>query len=91
MNFLEEKEKKGFINMLIYRSWHRGCKEIDILLGNFAKGMINTLTNEEILIYKDLIEEEDLNIYEWILNEDSAFDIKYKDIIFKIRQFNLIG
>ena len=77
------------VNMLIYKSWHRGCKETDILLGDFAKACILQLTALEISIYKELIEENDWDIYEWILNEASAIPQKYLAIIEKIRKFNL--
>lgn len=77
------------INMLIYKSWHRGCKETDILLGDFAKACILTLNSEEIAVYKELLEENDWDIYEWILSENTTVPAKYKNIIQKIIQFNL--
>jgi antitoxin CptB len=82
-------EGVNLINLLIYRSWHRGCKETDILLGNFAKSEIQTLNERELEIYHDLLNEDDWDIYEWILSPASLFDEKYKDIIEKIRNFNI--
>lgn len=75
--------------MLIYRSWHRGSKETDILLGDFAKSEIHTLNEEELAIYTKLIEENDWDIYEWILNEEITIPQKYASIIAKIRTFNI--
>jgi antitoxin CptB len=82
-------KNQELINMLIYRSWHRGSKETDILLGDFAKSEIHTLNEEELAIYTKLIEENDWDIYEWILNEEITIPQKYASIIAKIRTFNI--
>ena len=78
-----------FLNMLIYKSWHRGSKETDILLGNFARMEIHSLNDSELSIYGELIEEDDWDIYEWILSESANLPPKYSEIIKKIRDFNI--
>ena len=75
--------------MLIYKSWHRGSKETDILLGDFAKAEIYNLNDQELKIYTELIEENDWDIYEWILNEKVEIPLKYTQIILKIRAFSI--
>jgi antitoxin CptB len=82
-------KNQELINMLIYRSWHRGSKETDILLGDFAKSQIHTLNEEELAVYTTLIEENDWDIYEWILNEEITVPQEYASIITKIRTFNI--
>jgi antitoxin CptB len=82
-------KNQELINMLIYRSWHRGSKETDILLGDFAKSQIHTLNEEELAVYTKLIEENDWDIYEWILNEEITVPQEYASIITKIRTFNI--
>ena len=42
------KNKKKLINQIIYRSTHRGTKEIDILLGSFVKRYINKFNDKEL-------------------------------------------
>lgn len=51
---------------LRFRSWHRGSKEADILLGNFADKVLPTLTDAELDLYEDLIEEPDRDIVLWV-------------------------
>jgi antitoxin CptB len=51
---------------LYFRSWHRGIKEADILLGNFADKHINSLTVAQLDSYEDLILEQDVDIISWI-------------------------
>ena len=45
------KNKKNLINQIIYRSSHRGSKEMDLLLGNFVKKYINVFDDKDL---KDL-------------------------------------
>ena len=49
---------KELKNKIIYRANYRGTKEMDILLGSFAKKYINQLIDEELLLLNDL-----LNLY----------------------------
>ena len=51
------------IKRLIYQSWHRGCKETDLILGKFAKAHLNNFTEEELQQYEDFISENDWDIY----------------------------
>ena len=52
-------------NKLKFRSWHRGTKEADLLLGRFIDRYINGMS------YKDLLS------YEKFLNELNDNDILY--------------
>jgi antitoxin CptB len=83
-------KNQELINMLIYRSWHRGSKETDILLGDFAKSQINNLTEAELSIYTDLVEEDDWDIYNWVLNEEGVIPDRYLHLIIRIRNFNIL-
>jgi len=72
---------------LLYRSIHRGCKETDFLIGEFAKVKISTFNNNELNIFADFIVEDDMLIYDWILSK-VAVPEKYKDIVRIIREFH---
>jgi antitoxin CptB len=78
------------IKKIIYRAIHRGCKETDFLLGNFFEANVNNIEKLDIQACSDFLEEDDMQIYDWILNKVPIND-KYKDIITAIRKFhNLI-
>jgi antitoxin CptB len=51
---------------LRFRSWHRGSKEADILLGNFADKVLPTFSEAELDLYEDIIREPDSDIVSWI-------------------------
>jgi len=54
---------KDLKNKIIYRSNYRGTKEMDKLLGSFAKIYINQLSEEELLLLSDLLDLDDENLY----------------------------
>ena len=83
---MEQNSKDILIKQLLYRSLHRGCKETDFLLGKFAEDKITSLNDNELLVYKDLIEEYDGTIYDWIVGRSIA-DKKYQGLIDKIKKY----
>ena len=50
---------------IIYRSMHRGTKEMDLLLGNFVKKYINLLNEIELKDLEKLLLIEDEVISKW--------------------------
>lgn len=52
---------------LLYQSLHRGCKETDMILGNFATKYLHTFSEEEIDLYEKFINEKDWDIYAWVV------------------------
>lgn len=50
---------------LLYRANYRGFKEADILLGGFAKGHIDDLSDAEVLQFEQLLTAKDHDIYDW--------------------------
>ncbi len=51
---------------LRYRSWHRGMKEMDLILGRFADQVLATMTVAELDNYEVLLSEQDPDLYDWI-------------------------
>ena len=85
-NFYLELDKK-----IIYRSLHRGCKETDFLLGNFfQQNYIDSLNSQEKEICIEFLNEDDLLIYDWILNK-IAIPIIYQPLVLKIQKFHNIN
>ena len=50
---------------IIYRSTHRGSKEMDLLLGNFVKKYINDLNEVDLNDLMQLLLIEDQVLYKW--------------------------
>ena len=74
----------------LYKSIHRGCKENDIIIGNFAKSELENFSNDELNIYTSFLEEDDLEIYNWLLGKEDAPE-KYQNLVKKIKKFHKIN
>ena len=53
----------------LFRSWHRGMREVDLLLGTFADARIDTLSPAELDQYEDLLEAQDADLLKWMTGE----------------------
>jgi antitoxin CptB len=51
---------------LIFRSWHRGTREMDLIMGRFAEQAVPSMTEAELDVYARLLEENDPDIYDWL-------------------------
>ena len=63
----------------------RGIKEMDIVLQDFIKNSYDELNNENKSAFSKLLEEQDLDILNWILGKDKPEDTALIEIIKKIR------
>lgn len=54
---------------LKFRSWHRGMRESDLILGAFADAEIGVLSDDEIDQYEALLELTDTEILPWLTGE----------------------
>jgi antitoxin CptB len=61
---LDERRRR-----LLFRSWHRGMREMDLILGGFADAEIATMSEAELDLYEALQDEGDLEIFTWITGE----------------------
>ncbi|MEX0344130.1 MAG: succinate dehydrogenase assembly factor 2 [Rhizobiaceae bacterium] len=50
----------------LYRAWHRGMRETDLLLGSFADAEISNLDNSELAIFEHLLDQPDAEILGWL-------------------------
>lgn len=57
---------------VLYRSWHRGMREVDLILGSFADGEISRLSDAELSVYEALMAEADADILKWVTGEQSV-------------------
>mgnify|MGYP001326548064 FL=1 len=63
----------------------RGIKEMDIVLQDFIKDSYDELNNENKSAFSKLLEEQDLDILNWVLGKDKPEDAALIEIIKKIR------
>lgn len=47
------------------RSWRRGTKEMDLILGGFSDSMLSNLSDDDLSLYDKLLDENDNDLYSW--------------------------
>lgn len=53
------------------RSWRRGTKEMDLVLGPWADAHLDSLDEGRLAVYDRLLEENDQDLMAWILGQAS--------------------
>ena len=74
---------------IIYRSSHRGSKEMDLLLGNFVKSNINLLNYEELIQLEVIVAIEDEVLKKWLFSRKSLNPILNSKVSEMIKKFKL--
>jgi len=81
------KNKKNLIKQIIYRSSHRGSKEMDLLLGNFVKKNINVFDDKDLSDLYELLSIEDEIIYEWYFKKENNLIIINNKITKMLKEY----
>ena len=74
---------------IIYRSMHRGSKEMDLLLGNFVKRYINEFNYTDLKDLEELIFTEDEVIYKWYFEKNLKTFIRNTKVLVMLKNFKL--
>ena len=66
--------------------WHsrRGMLELDLLLMPFAEQVFDTLEPREQLLYAELLEQEDQDLWCWLLERAEPDDARFKPLLGRI-------
>ena len=56
---------------LRFRSWHRGTKEMDLLLGSFADRELSDMSAAQLDRFEALLEVPEPVLYAWICGHDA--------------------
>ena len=54
---------------LRYRAWHRGTREMDLMLGPFADARAYTFDATAAARFESLLDEADTDLLKWILGQ----------------------
>ena len=75
------------LKRLLYRSWHRGWKETDLILGQFANENLARMGSAEIDIYEQLLDENDADIWDWLVGKLPPKNIAYTPILEELKAY----
>ncbi len=65
----------------LFRAWHRGLRELDLILGEFADGEIATLSLDELQQFERLMEAPDTDVLKWIVGQEPV-PVRYDTTVF---------
>ena len=54
---------------LLFRAWHRGTREVDLITGRFADAHVGTLTDIELTEFEQLLDVPEPELYAWVTGE----------------------
>lgn len=65
-------DRETRLKRLRFRSWHRGTKEADLLIGGFFDQHGEGWNDAEIALFETLLEEQDVDIMAWAMGTAEA-------------------
>lgn len=86
MMIVENTETKR--KRLIFRSWHRGTKEMDQILGSFANINVPIFSDAELDLYDQLLENSDPEMYDWICGRAEVPANKHSSVLEKLLKYD---
>lgn len=81
-------EREICLKRLKIRSWRRGTKEMDLLLGPFADGPLRDLDDASLGAFEALLDENDNDLYVWA--SEGGEPAQHATILGKVRDFHRI-
>jgi antitoxin CptB len=76
---------------LLFRCWHRGMRELDLIMGRFADNAIADLTADELGELEELIEVPDPELLAWVTGESDVPSAHDTATFRRLRDFNRGG
>lgn len=56
---------------LRYRSWHRGCKETDVILGRFCDAWLDGMDERELDQFEQILAQDDADLWQYLIGGES--------------------
>ena len=82
---LDDRRKR-----LLFRCWHRGTREMDLILGRFADAEIAGLSDDEIARLEHLIEVSDPDLYAALTGDRPLAGEYAGDLFDRIKSFRAV-
>jgi antitoxin CptB len=76
---------------LKFRSWHRGIREMDMVLGRFADAQLADLSDAELDEYETWLDIPDQQMFAWVNGSEAAPAILDTTLFRRLRAFHHAG
>jgi antitoxin CptB len=73
----------------LFRAWHRGTREVDLITGPFADAHIGALSETELASFEQLLDVPEPVLYAWITGEEATPASHDSALFRRIRDFHM--
>ncbi len=73
---------------ILFRAWHRGMREMDLIMGRFADAKIGNLSEAELDEFERLIEVLDRDLLSWVTGEAQVPGNYDSDVFRQLKAFH---
>jgi antitoxin CptB len=73
---------------LLFRSWHRGMREIDLIVGRFADAHIGEFSDTELAEFERLLEVPDQKLFAWLTGAGTVPADQDNAMLRRVREFH---
>jgi antitoxin CptB len=78
------------LKRLRLRSWRRGTREMDLILGPYADDALGELDDRGLDAYEALLEQPDPDLYTWVCGAGQPAG-RFGPTVERVRRFHRIG
>ena len=81
------KHKEQLLKKLLYQSCNRGCKETDLIIGQFAKLNLDKMNDSDLTTFEEILQMNDADIYDWYTKKKPLPEEKSSKLMLQILDF----
>jgi antitoxin CptB len=74
-----------------FRAWHRGTKEMDLVLGPYADAHVGALDAAGLDRLEALMEEADTDLLKWVMGQETPPATTDLELLARLVDFRLAG
>lgn len=71
----------------LFRAWHRGTREMDLVFGRFADAEIATLGDSELSTFEALLDVSDTDLFKWVTGAETIAAEHDSPLFTRIRRY----
>ena len=71
----------------LFRAWHRGMKEMDLVFGRFADREMAGMSDAELDEFEQLMERPDPEVYDWIAEREAPPPEHDTPLLARLREY----
>jgi antitoxin CptB len=73
---------------ILFRAWHRGTREMDLLMGSFTDSEIRTMSEDDLAELEALAEVPDRDLFSWITGKVETPDNYDTSLFRRLKAFH---